>query len=66
MDWERRGHISLYSLDEDWLEKSIQAAQEHRLTGADGFFVAVAKEFSLSLKTIDKEMLERFSEASLP
>ena len=66
LEWERDGVISLYSLDEDMMLKSINAAVIHKQDGMDSIYVALAQDLSLPLMTFDKNILNGYIGASSP
>lgn len=65
IDWERDGKILLYPLDHDRMDSAVNAAQRHRLRGADSVIVALAEELDMPLKTFDVEILARFLGSSV-
>ena len=62
--WEQSEKISLYPLDRGRLELSGTITQRDRLRGADSVVAALAEELGMPLKTFDREILTRFSQAS--
>ncbi|MBM3942552.1 MAG: type II toxin-antitoxin system VapC family toxin [SAR202 cluster bacterium] len=64
-DWEKEGKIELYPLDRDRMSNSSHVAQQHGLRGADSVMVALAQELNVPLKTFDKEILQKFPQASI-
>ena len=65
MDWERDGHLVLYALDRDRMDKAVNTAERHRLRGSDAVIAALAEELDMPLKTFDTEVLGRFLRASV-
>ena len=62
--WEQSEKISLYPLDRGRLELSVTITQRDRLRGADSVVAALAEELGMPLKTFNREILTRFSQAS--
>ena len=53
-----------YSLHRERMERAGTIAESHRLRGADAVVAALAEELSMTLKTFDREILDRFLLAS--
>lgn len=64
IDWERDGRIVLYPLDRDRMERAARVAQHSRLRGGDSVIAALAEELSVSLRTFDNDILQKFQQAS--
>ncbi|MFQ6026519.1 MAG: type II toxin-antitoxin system VapC family toxin [Dehalococcoidia bacterium] len=64
-DWEQSGKMIVYDLDWERAERAIDAAERFRLRGSDAVIAALAEELDLTLKTFDREILERFHRASV-
>ena len=64
-DWERDGKIALYPLDRDRMEHAATVAQQSRLYGADAVIAALAQELTVSLRTYDNDILQKFAQASV-
>ncbi len=64
-DWEEAGKITLYPLNRDRMNNAINITPQNRLSGADSVVASLAYELDMSLKTFDREILERFQRASV-
>lgn len=64
-DWETGGKIVLYPLDQDRMDLATGTAQRYHLRGSDAVLAALAEELGTQLKTFDKELLDRFQQASV-
>jgi predicted nucleic acid-binding protein len=65
LDWESDGKAILYPLDRSRMGNATDIAQRHRLRGSDAVIASLPEELDLSLKIFDKEVLDRFSGASV-
>ena len=63
-DWESGGKMRLYELNRPRMQSAILVAEQYHLKGPDAVIAALAEELDVSLKTFDKEILDRFSRAS--
>ena len=63
--WEQSGKILLYPLDRERLELAISVGQRDRLRGADSGIAALSEELGIPLETFVRDILTRFSQASV-
>lgn len=63
-DWESGGMVSLYELNRPRMQSSTLMAEEYHQNGPDAVIAALAWEVDVSLNTLHKEILNRFSRAS--
>jgi predicted nucleic acid-binding protein len=47
------------------MESAINITEQHRLRGADSVIAALADELNIPLKTLDREILARYLQASV-
>ena len=47
------------------MDRSARVAQQHRLRGADSVIAALAEELTVSLRTFDGDILQKFQQASV-
>jgi len=64
VDWEQDGKLVLYSLDRDRMNNARNVAERYGLRGSDSVIAALAEELRFSLRTFDREILERYEQAS--
>ena len=62
--WEQDGKVILYTMSRERMEKSVIAARDRRLRGADSVIAALAEELNMPLRTSDNEHLQRVPGAS--
>ena len=62
--WEQDGKVILYTMSREPMEKSVIAARDRRLRGADSVIAALAEELNMPLRTSDNEHLQRVPGAS--
>ena len=64
VDWEQDGKLVLYSLGRDRMNNSRNFAERYGLRGSDSVIASLAEELGFSLRTFDREILERYQQAS--
>lgn len=66
LQWVQEGRILLYELDHARMIQAAHVAIDHETSAPDSVFIALADECSVSLKTFDKEIVNKYSNASQP
>lgn len=64
--WSSDGRIVLHGLDEQFMQRALNAAVKYKTRGADTTFVALADQLTIPLKTFDSDIIAKYSHASLP